>query len=149
MRPMGGDDDGDETKMVVGGQAMSTKAITGVRAVTDKSGRTRLQPTKPKVSVSKAIAMRKGKKQKVVSRERGDSVRSTVSQRRTILDEDGLVVTAGCVIHFGYGIPPVGVDAKVVDRDGVLIALTPGHKPAECRVDQLAKHVGNFWVKQR
>jgi len=47
---------------------MTTKPITGARAVTDKSGRTRLQPTKPRVSVSKAIAMKKSKKTKPVRR---------------------------------------------------------------------------------
>lgn len=68
---------------------------------------------------------------------------------RKVFDDDGVEVTAGCVIHFGYGTPGVGVDAPVIERDGRLIALTPGHKPAECRVDQLAKYVGSFWVKRK
>jgi len=49
---------------------------------------------------------------------------------RKIVDDDGVEVTAGCVIHFSYGAPGVGVDAPVIERDGRLIALTPGHKPA-------------------
>jgi hypothetical protein len=66
-----------------------------------------------------------------------------------VLDSDGNEVKAGNVIHFGYGIPPVGVEAPVIERDGKLIALTPGHKPAECPVSQLKRHVGDFWVVRK
>lgn len=72
---------------------------------------------------------------------------STMARRR-ILDSDGVEVTAGCTIHFGYGIPPVGVEAPVIERDGVLVALTPGHNPKECKVSSLMKHVGDFWVRK-
>jgi len=66
-----------------------------------------------------------------------------------ITDDDGKVISAGDWIHFGYGTPGVGVIAEVVDRDGALIVLTPGHKPTECRLDKLRGHVGNFWkIKQ-
>ena len=34
--------------------------------------------------------------------------------RRKILDSDGVEVTPGCVIRFGYGIPPVSVVAPVI-----------------------------------
>lgn len=64
---------------------------------------------------------------------------------RPITDEDGAVVKAGCTINFGYGIPPVGVYAKVVERNGELIALTPGHNPAQCAVSYIKKYF-NFWV---
>ena len=64
---------------------------------------------------------------------------------KPIADDDGVVVKLGCTIHFGYGIPPIGVDAKVVARNGKLIALTPGHNPAECAVSYIKKHF-NFWV---
>lgn len=67
---------------------------------------------------------------------------------RKIKDSDGVEVTAGCTISFGYGIPPVGVKATVIERDGKLIALTPGHKPAECRVSELKRHVGDFYVRK-
>lgn len=69
-----------------------------------------------------------------------------VKRRRKILDDDGVEVVAGCTVHFGYGTPGVAVRAKVIDRDGRLIALTPGHNPTECPVDHLARNVGNFWV---
>jgi hypothetical protein len=65
---------------------------------------------------------------------------------RKIVDSDGVEVTVGCTISFGYGIPPVPVVAPVVERKGVLIALTPGHNPSEARVSKLRKHVGDFWV---
>ena len=66
--------------------------------------------------------------------------------KRKVLDSDGYPVTPGCTIIFSYGIPPVPVRAKVVERDGRLIALTPGHKPSECPVASLRYHVGNFFI---
>lgn len=68
---------------------------------------------------------------------------------RRILDSDGVEVRAGHVLSFSYGIPPVGVRARVVDRDGKLIALTPGHKPSECPVSALKRHVGDFYIVGR
>ena len=68
--------------------------------------------------------------------------------KRKILDSDGVEVTAGCTVFFSYGIPPVGVVAPVVDRDGVLIALTKGHHPSEAEVRDLEKHVGCFYVQK-
>lgn len=65
---------------------------------------------------------------------------------RATIDDDGVTVTDGCTVHFSYGIPPVSVRAKVVERDGKLVALTPGHKPTSCPVKDLRRHVGNFWV---
>ena len=67
-------------------------------------------------------------------------------RRQRITDSDGALVRPGCTIRFGYGIPPVEVRAKVVDRDGDLVALTPGHNPASCLVSDLAAHVGAFSV---
>lgn len=64
---------------------------------------------------------------------------------KAITDDDGAVVNDGCTIHFGYGIPPVGVYAKVVERNGKPIALTPGHNPEECAVSYIKKYF-NFWV---
>lgn len=65
---------------------------------------------------------------------------------RTIKDSDGNIVTAGCHVHFSYGIPPVGVLARVIERNGKLIALTPGHNPKECPVADLKRCVCEFWV---
>lgn len=61
-------------------------------------------------------------------------------------DSYGKEVKPGSIVHFGYGSPCVGVWADVIERDGVLVALTPGHRPDECRVKDLKKHVGDFWV---
>lgn len=63
-----------------------------------------------------------------------------------IKDSDGKIVTSGCHVYFSYGIPPVGVLAKVIERDGNLIALTPGHNPKECPVADLKKNVCEFRV---
>lgn len=59
-------------------------------------------------------------------------------------DEDGREVSAGDTIRFGYGIPPVCVEAEVIERNGKLIALTPGHTPKECSLELLKKYVGAF-----
>lgn len=64
-----------------------------------------------------------------------------------LLDDDGEKVRAGDSIRFSYGMPPVVVDAKIVQRRGQLIALTPGHDPAECNLRSLRKYVGG-WHKQ-
>lgn len=71
-----------------------------------------------------------------------------MARRRKILDSDGVEVTAGCTISFGYGIPNVSVWAEVIERDGALIALTKDHHPAECKVSLLRRHVGEFWVRR-
>ena len=65
-----------------------------------------------------------------------------------VADGDGREVRAGDTIHFAYGTPPVPVVARVIERGGTLIALTPGHNPAECRVDRLMGYVGYFWIKK-
>lgn len=57
-------------------------------------------------------------------------------------DSYGTEICEGDIIHFTYGIPPVTVDAPVVLRDGKLIAITEGHKPSECPVANLERHVG-------
>ena len=64
-----------------------------------------------------------------------------------LLDDDRVQVKAGDTVRFNYGIPPVVVDAKIVQRRGQLIALTPGHDPAECNLRKLRSYVGN-WYKQ-
>ena len=64
-------------------------------------------------------------------------------------DSDGVEIREGDIVHFAYGIPPVGVEAPVVSRNGKLIAITAGHKPAECPVASLRKHIGYFWVERK
>lgn len=59
-------------------------------------------------------------------------------------DENGELVQAGDWIRFSYGIPPVCVEARIIERDGRLIALTPGHNPAESSLRSLKNHVGFF-----
>ncbi len=62
-------------------------------------------------------------------------------------DDDGEWVTAGDTVHFSYGIPPVGVDAPIIERNGKLIGLCPGHKPSEFNLRSLRRYVGS-WYKQ-
>ncbi len=64
---------------------------------------------------------------------------------KAIRDDDGEFVRAGDRIRFSFGIPPVRVIAEIIDRDGELIALTPDHKPKECRLRSLRRFVGGFW----
>ena len=66
-----------------------------------------------------------------------------------LTDDDGHEVRAGDTITFSYGIPPVGVEAPVIERDGHLIALTPDHLPRECRVSMLRLHVGGFLTQHK
>jgi hypothetical protein len=68
--------------------------------------------------------------------------------KRKIRDGDGVEVVAGCEIRFSFGLPPVGVLARVIERDGELFALTPDHNPKECKVRDLRRHVGDFWISK-
>ena len=62
-------------------------------------------------------------------------------------DDDGEWVVAGDTVHFSYGMPPVGVDAPIIERGGKLVGLCPGHNPPEFNLRSLRRHVGN-WYKQ-
>ena len=62
-------------------------------------------------------------------------------------DDDGEWVKAGDTVHFCYGIPPIGVDAPIIERGGKLIGLCPGHNPPEFNLRSLRRYVGN-WYKQ-
>ena len=64
---------------------------------------------------------------------------------RKIRDSDGEDVCAGDMITFSYGIPPVRVEAHVIERKGRLIVLTPGHNPEECPLHGLRHYIGEFW----
>jgi len=52
-------------------------------------------------------------------------------------DDAGRPTRAGDTVGFNYGIPPVTVAAKIIQRGDKLIALTPGHNPAECNLRML------------
>ena len=66
-------------------------------------------------------------------------------RRKAQVDDDGVEITPGCTLVFSYGIPPV-VEAQVIERGGKLIALTPGHTPAEAPVSQITPFF-NCWVR--
>lgn len=67
--------------------------------------------------------------------------------RLVLFDDDGQPTYAGDTVAFSYGIPPVRVVAPVIERDGRLIALTPGHTPIECKLRALRYYAG-CWYKQ-
>ncbi len=67
-------------------------------------------------------------------------------RRVILLDDDRQKVSSGDVIRFNYGIPPVCVRAKVIQKGKKLIALTPGHTPSEINLKSLRKYVGG-WFK--
>ena len=71
----------------------------------------------------------------------------TKARRLVLLDDDGEPVGAGDTVVFSYGIPPVHVVAPVVERDGRLVVLTPGHTPVEGKLRSLRYFVGG-WYKQ-
>lgn len=63
-------------------------------------------------------------------------------------DDDGELVQGGDSVQFSYGIPPVRVVAKLVQRRNKLLVLTPGHAPAESNLRNLRKHVGEWFKLQ-
>ena len=65
-------------------------------------------------------------------------------------DSDRFLGGAGDKVEFKYGIPPVRVIAEVVDVDGELIAMTPGHTPEECPLRDLRRAVGDwYWWRDK
>lgn len=58
---------------------------------------------------------------------------------KTIKDDFGEIINPGDFISFSYGIPPVDVKAEIINRDGKLIALTPGHNPSEASLSYIKK----------
>lgn len=61
-----------------------------------------------------------------------------------VRDDNGHMVRLGDHVCFSYGIPPVYVIARIARRNNKLVAMTPGHKPRQCRLSVLAGLVGGF-----
>ena len=61
-------------------------------------------------------------------------------------DDYGEWVTEGDSVQFSYGIPPTTVTAKIIERDGRLIGLCPGHYPEEFNLRSLRRYVCG-WTK--
>jgi hypothetical protein len=62
----------------------------------------------------------------------------------TMHDSDRRTVKAGDVIQFSYGIPPVRVTAEVIEENGKLVALTPGHNPEQATLKQVRDWCEHF-----
>ena len=75
------------------------------------------------------------------------SVRTKTQTTHRMRDDDGKWTGAGDTVRFAYGIPPVAVDAPIIDRDGKLIGLCPDHNPPEFNLRSLRRYIGN-WYKQ-
>jgi hypothetical protein len=59
---------------------------------------------------------------------------------RQIKDDFGQTINEGDTVSFSYGIPPVGVKAKIISENGRLIAVVPEpHKPERCNLSYLKK----------
>ncbi len=63
-------------------------------------------------------------------------------------DSDGAKLKAGDTVIFSYGIPPLRVEAPLVEKNGKLVAITTGHTPNECEVKELIGYVGNIYKKE-
>ena len=63
----------------------------------------------------------------------------------TMHDSDRRTVKSGDVIQFSYGIPPVRVYAKVIEENGELVALTPGHNPERETLKNVRKFCEHFY----
>lgn len=63
-------------------------------------------------------------------------------------DSDGAKLKAGDTVIFSYGIPPLRVEAPLVEKNGKLVAITKGHTPSECEVKELIGYVGNIYKKE-
>ena len=60
-------------------------------------------------------------------------------------DDDGTVVKHGDTIHFSYGLPPIGVDAKVKWNGHRYMVYTPGHNPESCALSYIKRYF-NFYI---
>lgn len=63
-----------------------------------------------------------------------------------MLDDDGIKVGPGDWISFSYGIPAIGVRARISEQGGRLIMTVLGkHKPRSMPLASLRRHVGNWY----
>lgn len=63
-----------------------------------------------------------------------------------IKDRNGEDVWEGDIVHFSYGIPPVGVNAPIEFLNGSFYAITDGHKPRKAILGELNDYVGDFEI---
>jgi hypothetical protein len=69
----------------------------------------------------------------------------TAVRELSVKDSDGEEIRAGDLIVFSFGIPPVRVEARIVEHSGRLMALTPGHTPKQCELRRLKKIIGGIY----
>ena len=66
-------------------------------------------------------------------------------QTMTCRDDCNLPTRAGDRVRFSYGIPPRVVVAEVVEQDGRLVVLCPGHHPESAPLRSLRRMVGEWF----
>ena len=118
----------------------------------DRDRREAEMTDRPKLRAAVLLGQRNKGRTKTITPELAKAMRERLIARRArrwlvLRDDDGKRVTAGDSVRFCYGCPPVAVVAKIVTCDGRLIALTPGHDPAECNLRTLRRAVGS-WYKE-
>lgn len=60
-------------------------------------------------------------------------------------DDDGNWVYEGDTITFSYGIPPIKVTAKIMNRSGTLWVLPQNPLTEGCPLRALRSYVGAWW----
>ena len=74
-----------------------------------------------------------------------------MARKLKIKDDNGNKINDGDIIHFSYGLPPLGVDAKVrwdpVKNDWIV--LTPGHNPTSCKLRYIKKWMSPIYKVER
>jgi uncharacterized Zn ribbon protein len=107
---------------------------------------------RPKNPHAVALGQRNKGRKKTITPELAKAMRDRLTARRArrwlvMRDDDGKRVQAGDSVRLVYGLPPVAVVAKIVERDGRLVALCPGHTPEEFSLRTLRRAVGS-WYKE-
>jgi len=63
-------------------------------------------------------------------------------------DDDGEWVYAGDTITFSFGIPPVRVKARIMNRSGTLWVLPHNPRTEGCPLRALRGYVGAWWKEE-
>ena len=66
-----------------------------------------------------------------------------------MIDRDGKEIKEGDIIEGSYGIPGRTCSGKVINRDGTLWVLTPGHNPSECSLKDFMKWIVEVEIKEK
>ncbi len=68
-------------------------------------------------------------------------------KQREKMIHNGIEVEEGKIAHFTYGIPPIVVNAPIIERDGKLIMLTPDHTPQEMDMEEAVRILPDMEIR--